>query len=108
MDPTAAVIVFTTLPVASDADAFARAIVDDRLAACVAVSAEIRSTYRWEGAVTGDAERQIMIKTLAGRVQDLCQRVSALHPYRVPEFLVVPAVDASPAYLAWIRESVPA
>ena len=106
MDATTAVIVFTTLPLSADADAFARVLVDERLAACVAISAEIRSTYRWEGAVAVDGERQIMIKTLAARVQDLCQRLASLHPYSVPEVLVVPAIDGSPAYLNWIRESV--
>ena len=108
MDPSAAVIVFTTLPVSADADAFAKALVDERLAACVAVSSEIRSTYRWEGAVSVDVERQITIKTLAGRVQDLCQRLASLHPYAVPECLVVPVSDGSPAYLDWIRASVSA
>jgi len=108
VDASAAVLVFTTLPISADAEAFARALVDERLAACVAVSAEIRSIYRWEGAISVEGERQVIIKTLGGRVQDLCQRLASLHPYTVPEFLVVPAADGSPAYLDWIRGSVSA
>ena len=100
------VIVLTTLPASHDASAFARALVDERLAACVNVLPTMQSHYRWEGSLHEDAERQLLIKTTRARVGILQHRVAALHPYDVPEFVVVPIVDASKAYATWLRQSV--
>jgi len=100
------VIVLTTWPAGRDATAFAETLVAERLAACVAVSAEMRSTYRWKGTVEHEPERQLLIKTTEGRLRDLESRLRALHPYEVPEFLVLLVTSGSDAYLAWLRESV--
>jgi periplasmic divalent cation tolerance protein len=99
------VLVMTTLPAAHDAAAVARALLEDRLAACVNVLPEMRSIYRWKGAIEEERERQVLIKTTRRRLTDLSERLRALHPYEVPEFIVVPIVDGSDAYLGWIGES---
>lgn len=100
-----AVIVLTTLPVDADASAFARTLLDERLVACVHVSAPMSSTYRWEGIIEEESERQLSIKTSRDRIAALWERVRDLHPYDVPEFVVLPIVDGSDAYLRWISES---
>ena len=58
-----------------------------------------------EGQVETDHERQLVMKTTAGRVAALRTRVHELHDYEVPEFIVMPIVGGSEAYLTWIRES---
>lgn len=100
------VLVFTTWPVDGDADGFARALVEEGLAACVSVLPPMHSTYRWQGAVETAAERQVLIKTKAASVAALERRVRELHPYDVPEFLVLDIDAGSPAYLSWLHESV--
>ena len=99
------VLVLTTLPPSADAAAFARALIAERLAACVNVHQEMISIYRWEGAVEEEAERQIVIKTSRTRVGPLWERIRELHPYDVPEFIVLPIIDGSPGYLRWLGES---
>src|SRR5262245_14299568 len=99
------VLVLTTLPETHDAAAFARTLVEERLAACVNVLPAMTSCYRWDGRVQQDAERQLVIKTTRARVGSLHHRVAALHPYDVPEWLVIPIADASKPYAAWLRES---
>lgn len=106
MDLSDVVIVLTTVPAGVDASVISRALVDERLAACVSTSGEVRSVYRWEGSVTEDVERQLIIKTTAGRVEDLRGRLTSLHPYTVPEFLVLPTVDGPADYLDWVRRAV--
>lgn len=101
-----AVIVLTTLGAEADASALARTLVEERLAACVNVLAPMSSTYRWKGSVDHEREQQLVIKTSAARVAALEARLRALHPYEVPEFLVIPVEGGSDAYLGWIRESV--
>ena len=103
--PDAMILVLTTFPADGDADAFARTLVDERLAACVTVLGPMQSVYRWQGEVASAAERQLLIKTKAANLAALEQRVHALHPYDVPEFLVVPIERGSAAYLAWLEGS---
>lgn len=101
-----AVVVLSTWPVDRDVAPFARALVEERLAACVSVLAPMVSTYRWQGAIEESTERQLIIKTIATQVDALMARLQALHPYDVPEALVVPIEKGSDAYLRWLRESV--
>ena len=99
------VLVMTTLPGDADADAFAHTLVGARLAACVNVLPLMDSVYRWEGQVSRDGERQLFIKTSRLRLPELWEQVRKLHPYDMPEFIVLPIVDGNDAYLRWVGES---
>jgi periplasmic divalent cation tolerance protein len=101
-----AVIVLTTLSADADGAVFARTLVAEGLAACVSVLPAMTSVYRWQGSVEEAREQQLVIKTGAGRVAALAERLGALHPYEVPEFLVLRVSEGSEAYLRWIRDSV--
>ena len=99
------VVVLTTVGAATDPTLMARTLVEERLAACVQMLPEIVSVYRWEGAVQADRERQLVIKTSEDRLPALEARLLALHPYDVPEFVVLRG-EASDAYARWVGESV--
>ena len=99
------VVVWTTIAAAADGPKLASILVDERLAACVNILGEMQSVYRWKDHIETDRERQIVIKTTVERVAALKARVAALHDYDLPEFIVLPIVDGSDAYLRWIRES---
>jgi len=101
-----AVLVLTTWPADRDPAPLARTLVDERLAACVNVLPAMRSYYRWQGSLQEDAEHQVVLKTTADRVHALRARLHTLHPYDVPEFLVLPVSDGSKGYLDWLVESV--
>jgi periplasmic divalent cation tolerance protein len=100
------VIVLTTLGAQTDAVAFARVLVEERLAACVNVLPTMVSLYWWKGAIEEDREQQLVIKTTSDRVGALQARFHELHPYELPEFLVLSVSDGSPAYLEWLGASV--
>lgn len=99
------VVVWTTIGSTADGRGMASILVTERLAACVNVLPEMESFYRWKGQVENDHERQLVMKTTVARVAALRARVHELHDYEVPEFLVLPIVGGSEAYLNWIRES---
>lgn len=105
MTTTEFVIVLTTLPADAEIAAFAKTLVDEGLAACVSFQSTMDSVYSWEGRIERNQERQVLIKTTTARVERLWARVRELHPYEVPEFLVVPVIDGNAAYLQWIRDS---
>ncbi len=98
-------IVLTTLGAQTDAAAFARVLVDERLAACVNVLPAMTSIYRWKGAIEEDREQQLVIKTTSDRISAIEARFHELHPYELPEFLVVAATDGSAGYLKWLEEA---
>jgi periplasmic divalent cation tolerance protein len=97
-------IVLTTLGADADAAAIARTLIDERLAACVNILPVMTSVYRWQGKVEQDREQQMVIKTASDRVDALQTRLRQLHPYELPEFLIL-AATGSDAYLAWVGES---
>jgi periplasmic divalent cation tolerance protein len=102
-----AVIILTTISASADAAAFARALVSERLAACVNLLPPMTSIYRWNEAIEEGLEQQVVIKTTGERVAAIETRFRELHPYELPEFLIVNA-SASEPYLAWIGASVAA
>ena len=99
-------VVLSTCPDASTAEAVARALVDERLAACVNLVPGVRSIYRWQDAVEQADEVLMVIKTTAANVDALTARVAQLHPYEVPEVIALEAEGVSDAYLAWLEGSV--
>ena len=102
-------IVFCTCPDALTASRLAKALVDERLAACVNVIGGVASTYRWNGEVHVDDEVLLVIKTMADRFEAMQARLVALHPYDVPEVLAIEPVAGAAPYLAWLeRETRPA
>ena len=76
------------------------------MAACVTVQGPVRSVYRWQGAIEEEPEQLVLIKTTRARVAALRERVVELHPYDVPELIVVPVIDGNAAYLRWVAESM--
>lgn len=105
-EPFDARIVLTTLPADADGVAWARPLVEDRLAACVSVLPAMTSVYRWQEAVEEAREQQVIIKTTARHVDAVGAWIAEHHPYDVPELLVLSVADGGEAYLAWITASV--
>ena len=99
------ILVLTTMPDDERADALAQSLVDERLAACVNVHEPMTSTYRWKDTVEREGERQIVIKTTRNRLAEIETRLRALHPYELPEFVVLDA-KASEAYGKWVDDAV--
>jgi periplasmic divalent cation tolerance protein len=99
-------VVLTTVSASYDARSLARALVEAHLAACVNIVPAIHSVYRWNAAIEEDEEQLLVIKTTAACVDALREALLRLHPYEVPEFVVLPVTATSDAYGAWLRASV--
>lgn len=99
-------VVLVTAPDAEAGAVLARAVVGERLAACVNVVPGVRSIYRWDDAVQEEDEVLLVLKTTSERLEALTERVIALHPYDVPEVLALPEAGGSAAYRAWVAGEV--
>jgi periplasmic divalent cation tolerance protein len=95
-------LVFTNLPDQAAAEALARALIEQRLAACVNILAPCRSVYRWQGSVETSPEVPLLIKTTDARYAALEVAIRSGHPYELPEIIAVPIERGLPDYLAWI------
>jgi periplasmic divalent cation tolerance protein len=95
-------VVLTTIGTEADGLVLARTLVDEGLAACVNVLPPMQSVYRWQGAVQTEREQQMVIKTAPANLPALEARLHQLHPYELPEFLVLGA-EGSVAYVEWVR-----
>ncbi|MFE9663638.1 divalent cation tolerance protein CutA [Streptomyces sp. NPDC005955] len=101
---TDVVIAQTTIDDETKAEELARGPVDARLAACAHIDAPFTAIYRWKNEVVREREWRISYKTTRERLPELARWVASTHPYEVPEWIVLPVEDGSPAYLSWVTE----
>ena len=99
----AAILVLTQLPDRASAQALARMLVEQRLAACVSVGAPADSLYHWRGEIETAREITVTIKTRSRHWPAVEAAIVARHPYELPEILAVPIQHGLDRYLDWIR-----
>ena len=97
------ILILTTMPDDNRVEGLARTLVEEGLAACVNVHGPMTSTYRWQEQVEVEPERQVVIKTTRARLAALEARLRSLHPYELPEFVILDA-SASATYASWVNE----
>lgn len=97
------VLVLGNAPDARLAERIAQVLVDGGLAACVNMGAPVTSIYSWRGKVERTEEIPLVIKTTRARQEEVVQALAKLHPYEVPEVLVVSTQDGLDSYLDWVR-----
>jgi periplasmic divalent cation tolerance protein len=97
-------VVLTNCPDEEVAERIARALVDNRLAACVNQLAPVNSIYRWRGVVEEAVEIPLLIKCTRERYPAVEETIRQLHPYTVPEIIAVPVVAGFAPYLRWVDD----
>jgi periplasmic divalent cation tolerance protein len=97
-------LAMTTCADQDAAERLARALVEQRLAACVSAGSPAVSVYPWQGRVETATEVPLTIKTAPNRLAELKRFIEEHHEYDVPELLIVPVVDGTEAYLNWAEE----
>jgi len=100
------IVILVTAPSLKEARKIARGLVEDRLAACVNVTAPVESIYRWQGKIENSRERLLVIKTAREIFAEVEAAIRKLHSYTNPEIICLPIVDGSREYLDWVTESV--
>lgn len=98
-------ICFITTPDARSAERISRALLRDRLAACVNRLSPVRSSYRWKGRIEHSREVLLMVKTRSALAPALIRSVRKIHPYAVPEIVFAPISRGHAPYLRWIEDS---
>lgn len=98
-------VVLVTASSQQEAEAMATALVEAKMAACVALL-PIHSIYTWQGELHKEQEWQLLIKTDLTQFSTLEAKIRELHSYEVPEIIALPILAGSQPYLQWISEQV--
>lgn len=100
------IVALSSCPDEATAQRLAQALVSERLATCVNRLPGMTSTYFWDGRLQDEAETLLIIKTTAARLAELQARLTALHPYELPELVALPVAGGNEPYLQWVRNGV--
>jgi periplasmic divalent cation tolerance protein len=95
--------VFTTAETREDAQQIARAVVEQRLAACAQVIGPVASTYWWQGEIQTAGEWMCVLKSRKALYTQLERAILDVHPYDVPEIVATPLIAGSKGYLSWLE-----
>lgn len=98
-------LILTTFASHAKADSVAGELIEKRVAACINIVAGVTSIYRWEGAVQRDEEVLCIIKTTEAKLAACRELLLSLHPYDVPELVVIEPVAVADSYLQWLIAS---
>jgi periplasmic divalent cation tolerance protein len=98
------IVVLVTCGKRAEAERLARALVKERLAACVNILSGVRSVYRWKGKMESAREHLLLIKSSKRKFSKLSQRIRQLHSYAVPEIIALPIAAGSPEYMRWLND----
>lgn len=96
------ILIITHFPDKKGAIALAKTLIDQHLVACVNVLGPCTSIYRWQGHVESADEIPVLIKTQRQHYERVEQFIKMMHPYELPEVVMIPIMDGLPAYLQWI------
>jgi periplasmic divalent cation tolerance protein len=102
------IVVLSTCDSQEQAARLARHLVEQRLAACVNILAQVRSFYRWNEKVEDAGEWMLVIKSRRDLFLALRAEIEKMHSYEVPEIVALPVVDGSEAYLRWLDHELKA
>lgn len=100
------VSVYATFADAGEAERIGRALVEERLAACINILAPCRSIYRWQSGIETADEVPAIIKTTSAAAERLIARIVELHSYEVPAVAVWPVERLPGAYAEWVERAV--
>lgn len=98
--------IVTTLASEASALEIAKALVTQRLAGCVQILGPITSVYRWQGSINTEPEYRLSVKSTRKLASRLVGSLESMHPYEVPEILLVPVEIRSESYACWLREQL--
>jgi periplasmic divalent cation tolerance protein len=102
MNTDRAVFVYTTYPSIVEAEEAGRALVEQRLCACVNILPGMVSYYWWQGAVERGEEAVMIVKTRAELSERVATAIKEMHSYSVPAIIVIPLESVDQPYLEWL------
>ena len=99
------IVVFVTCANKNQANKIAKALIKEKLGACVNLVNPVNSLFWWQKKVDSCKEALLIIKTRKSLFRKLEKLIQSLHGYEVPEIIALPIIMGSKKYLDWINDS---
>src|SRR5436190_22095903 len=99
------VLALSTFPDRETAQRISNQLVGEKFAACVNILSGIESIYRWKEKIESGNETLVFFKLSEDRQSTFQEKLQSLHPYEVPEIIIIPVSNGLPEYLRWVVES---
>lgn len=100
------VSIYAVFANAEEAERIGRTVIEEKLAACINILAPCRSIYRWQGVIETAEEVPAILKTHGWQVDELIERIAALHSYDTPCIVAWPIEKLLRRYADWVEDSV--
>jgi periplasmic divalent cation tolerance protein len=98
------VVIYSTTSNVESAKKIARTLVEEKLVACVNIISKIESIYRWHNKIEEDSECVIIAKSTDENVDEAIEKIKQIHPYEVPDIVVLPIIKGLEKYLNYVKE----
>ncbi len=99
-------IIFVTVSGKKEARLIAKALIKEKLAACVNIIDGIESLFWWKNKVDRARELLLVIKSKKAALPAIITKVKSMHSYTCPEIIALPIIAGEKSYLNWIDASV--
>ncbi len=99
-------VILVTAKNKQKARGIAKALIKNKLAACVNIVSSVESLFWWKGKIDSVSESLLIIKSKKVKVPAIIKMVKLMHSYSVPEIISLPVTSGFKPYLKWINESI--
>ncbi len=96
------IVIYCTVPNKKIAKDITKVLMKHKLAACISMVENVKSTFSWDGEICEEKEILMMIKTRRSNYGKIKLVIEDLHSYSVPEIIALPIIDCSEDYLKWL------
>ena len=100
------ILVTCSFPDATSARATGKKLLEEKLAACVTLIADVESHYHWQEKIESSREHLSYIKTSELLFEQVRKLIRSSHPYEVPEIIATEIKYIDPDYTLWMQESL--
>lgn len=100
------IVIFVTASNNKEARKIAKALIGNKLAACVNILDKIKSFFWWQGKINKADEALLIIKSRKEKLPKIIKTVKSIHSYEVPEIIALPIIDGERNYLRWLDDSL--
>lgn len=98
------VVIYSTIDDIKKARKIANTLVEEKLVACVNIIPKIESIYRWKGKIESSNECVIIAKTVDKNVKKVITKIKDMHPYELPDIIILPIIGGLKEYLKYIAD----
>jgi periplasmic divalent cation tolerance protein len=98
-------LALSTFPDQQTAREISNELVTKRFAACANILPSVESIYRWKEEIESGNETLVFFKVSEEGGSAFQDKLRSLHPYDVPEIILIPVSSGLPEYLRWVTEN---